>query len=38
MVRFRPDQDELWCLGDLINRGPDSLAVLRIWRSVGGRG
>jgi bis(5'-nucleosyl)-tetraphosphatase (symmetrical) len=38
VVRFRPDQDELWCLGDLINRGPDSLAVLRIWRSVGGRG
>jgi bis(5'-nucleosyl)-tetraphosphatase (symmetrical) len=38
VIRFRPDQDELWCLGDLINRGPDSLAVLRIWRSVRGRG
>jgi len=37
-ANFDPTRDELWCLGDLINRGPDSLAVLRLWRSVGGRG
>ncbi len=37
-VRFDPARDELWCLGDLINRGPDSLAALRLWRDVGGRG
>lgn len=36
-IRFQPGQDELWCVGDLINRGPDSLAVLRLWQSVGGR-
>jgi bis(5'-nucleosyl)-tetraphosphatase (symmetrical) len=35
-IRFDPARDELWCLGDLINRGPDSLAVLRLWQSVGG--
>ena len=38
VIRFQPGQDELWCVGDLINRGPDSLAVLRLWQSVGGRG
>jgi bis(5'-nucleosyl)-tetraphosphatase (symmetrical) len=37
-IRFDPSRDELWCLGDLINRGPDSLAVLRLWTSIGGRG
>ena len=37
-ANFDPARDELWCLGDLINRGPDSLAVLRLWRSIGGRG
>jgi len=37
-VRFDPEQDELWCLGDLVNTGPDSLAVLRLWRDVRGRG
>jgi bis(5'-nucleosyl)-tetraphosphatase (symmetrical) len=36
-VRFDPGRDELWCLGDLVNRGPDSLAALRLWRDVGGR-
>jgi bis(5'-nucleosyl)-tetraphosphatase (symmetrical) len=36
-VRFDPGSDELWCLGDLVNRGPDSLAVLRLWRDLGGR-
>jgi bis(5'-nucleosyl)-tetraphosphatase (symmetrical) len=36
-IRFDPNRDELWCVGDLINRGPDSLATLRLWQSVGGR-
>jgi bis(5'-nucleosyl)-tetraphosphatase (symmetrical) len=35
-VRFDPARDELWSVGDLINRGPDSVAVLRLWRDVGG--
>ena len=34
-VRFDPTQDRLWLLGDLINRGPDSLAVVRLVRSFG---
>lgn len=37
-IRFDPARDELWCLGDLVNRGPDSLATVRLWQSVGGRG
>lgn len=37
-IRFEPGRDELWCLGDLVNRGPDSLAAVRLWRDVGGRG
>ncbi len=37
-IDFTPGRDELWCLGDLINRGPDSLATLRLWRDVGGLG
>lgn len=36
-VRFDPSRDELWSLGDLINRGPDSLATLVLWRDVGGK-
>jgi len=27
-IRFRPGRDRLWLLGDLINRGPDSLKTL----------
>lgn len=37
-IRFDSGRDEIWCLGDLISRGPDSLAVLRLWRSIGGKG
>jgi bis(5'-nucleosyl)-tetraphosphatase (symmetrical) len=37
-IAFDPDRDQLWSAGDLINRGPDSLATLRLWRSLGGRG
>jgi len=36
-IRFDPARDQLWSVGDLINRGPDSLAVLRLWREIGGR-
>lgn len=34
-IAFDPDTDRLWCTGDLVNRGPDSLAVLRFIRSLG---
>lgn len=37
-IRFDPGADELWAVGDLINRGSDSAATLRLWRDVGGRG
>lgn len=28
-VAFDPEEDQLWCVGDLINRGPSSLRTLR---------
>ena len=34
-MRFDPAQDKLWLVGDLVNRGPDSLEVLRFVRSLG---
>ena len=37
-IRFAPGTDELYSVGDLVNRGPDSLSALRLWRDVGGRG
>lgn len=37
-IRFDPTRDELWSVGDLVNTGPDSAAVLRLWRATGGRG
>jgi bis(5'-nucleosyl)-tetraphosphatase (symmetrical) len=36
-IAFDPSRDELWSAGDLINRGPDSLATVRLFRSLGGR-
>jgi bis(5'-nucleosyl)-tetraphosphatase (symmetrical) len=33
-VDFDPAQDRLWLVGDLVNRGPDSLATLRFVRSL----
>ena len=36
-LEFDPKQDCLWLVGDLVNRGPQSLAVLRFIRSLGTR-
>jgi len=34
-VAFDPARDQLWCVGDLVNRGPDSLKTLRYLKSLG---
>jgi bis(5'-nucleosyl)-tetraphosphatase (symmetrical) len=33
-VKFDQTQDVLWCVGDLVNRGPQSLEVLRLLLSL----
>ena len=34
-IGFDPAVDTLWCVGDLVNRGPKSLEVLRFVRALG---
>ena len=35
-IGFSPSRDHLWVLGDLVNRGPQSLATLRRLQAMGG--
>ena len=34
-VKFDPAKDRLWVVGDMVNRGPDSLKVLRFLKELG---
>lgn len=36
-ISFDSGKDQLWLVGDLVNRGPDSLAVMRFVRRLGER-
>jgi len=33
-IAFNPATDRLWSAGDMVNRGPDSLAVLRFFKNL----
>lgn len=35
LTGFNPQRDKLWLVGDLVNRGPDSLSVLRFIKQAG---
>lgn len=35
LIRFDPAYDKLWLVGDIVNRGPDSLALLRYVKQAG---
>jgi bis(5'-nucleosyl)-tetraphosphatase (symmetrical) len=35
-LKADPAHDEIWFVGDLVNRGPDSVEVLRLVKSLGG--
>ena len=35
LIQFDKKKDQMWLVGDLVNRGPGSLAVLRLVKSLG---
>ena len=35
MVQFNPAEDQIWFVGDLVNRGPNSLGTLRYVKELG---
>lgn len=37
-VGFRPGTDELWTVGDLIDRGPDSVGIIRLLTALEAKG